>query len=143
MSQFLGIQTFCEMHANLLRPQATLALQRTANQSHLLLHLWYFCISAQGRNTIQPISVVWRHSTPSRHSSVSAARECILDLLCSNSARHYKRVAECISAAENSVTARYSICESELLLPFTRVHMCNGLKVGWLSRVGRWSSIHC
>eukprot|EP00435_Cladocopium_sp_Y103_P017612 s1381_g4.t1 len=35
------------------------------------------------RNTIQPISVVWRHSTPSRH---------------------YKRVAECISAAENSVT---------------------------------------
>lgn len=24
-------------------------------------------LSLQGRNTIQPISVVWRHSTPSRH----------------------------------------------------------------------------
>ena len=25
-------------------------------------------LSIQGRNTIQPISVVWRHSTPSRHN---------------------------------------------------------------------------
>ncbi|CAJ1383658.1 unnamed protein product [Effrenium voratum] len=44
----------------------------------LQLHRVHMC-----RSTIQPISVMWRHSTPSRH---------------------YKRISECVAAAEHSVT---------------------------------------
>ena len=137
------IQTFFEMARN---SSASASNSRPAKHykpvTSFALHFRYFCISARGRNTIQPISVVWRHTTPSRHSVAPSAS---LDSLSSNSARHYKRVAECISAAENSVTARYSVCESDLLPLFHQIsHVPWSQKLDdvRLSRIGGWSSIH-
>ena len=137
------IQTFFEMARN---SSASASNSRSAKHykpvTSFALHFRYFCISARGRNTIQPISVVWRHTTPSRHSVAPSAS---LDSLSSNSARHYKRVAECISAAENSVTARYSVCESDLLPLFHQIsHVPWSQKLDdvRLSGIRGWSSIH-
>lgn len=84
VKQVLEISGACVIHVIMKahrfspRPHAEDPANALKGLPQLLLHRVHMC-----RNTIQPISVVWRHTTPSRH---------------------YKRVAECISAAENSVT---------------------------------------
>lgn len=106
---------FLKWHATLLRPQATLALQSTTNQSHLLLSISDISAS-QLEVATQFSQFLWYGGIPLHRGTASRrVHPWSLDSLSSNSARHYKRVAECISAAENSVTARYSVCESDLL----------------------------
>ena len=88
VSIFGNLDFFVKWHATLLCPQE-LSLCKELQPSHIFCSISdiaaYCCIflhpriPARGRNTIQPISVLWRHSTPSRHSISSCQGSASLD----------------------------------------------------------------